>query len=149
MRAVVQRVSSAAVVIDGETVGRCGQGQLILLAVAHEDTEKEAEWLAKKLAVLRIFTDDEGKMNNSMIDIHGEALVISQFTLYGNCKKGRRPSFVGSGPPEMASRLYDKFCDLLEAEGVHVERGVFAADMAVSLVNDGPVTLIIDTPESN
>jgi D-tyrosyl-tRNA(Tyr) deacylase len=119
-----------------------------LLAVAHDDTPKEAAWLAKKLAGLRIFTDENGKMNNSMLDIHGEALVISQFTLYGNCKKGRRPSFVGSGPPEMASRLYDNFCDLLAAEGVHVERGVFAADMAVSLVNDGPVTLILDTPES-
>lgn len=147
MRAVVQRISSASVKIDGETVGRCKKGQLILLAVAPNDTVSEATWLAKKLAGLRIFTDDKGKMNLSMLDINGEALVISQFTLYGNCRKGRRPSFVGSGPPEMASRLYDKFCDLLEAEGVHVDRGVFAANMEVSLVNDGPVTLIIDTPE--
>ena len=140
-------MSSASVAIDGETVGRCEEGQLVLLAVAPKDTVREATWLAKKIAGLRMFTDDSGKMNHSMIDINGGALVISQFTLYGNCRKGRRPSFVGSGPPEMASRLYDQFCDLLEAEGVHVERGVFAANMEVSLVNDGPVTLIIDTPE--
>ena len=140
-------MSSASVAIDGETVGRCEEGQLVLLTVAPKDTVREATWLAKKIAGLRMFTDDSGKMNHSMIDINGGALVISQFTLYGNCRKGRRPSFVGSGPPEMASRLYDQFCDLLEAEGVHVERGVFAANMEVSLVNDGPVTLIIDTPE--
>lgn len=147
MRAVVQRVSAASVKIDGETVGRCSKGQLVLLAVAQNDTDKEAAWLAKKIAGLRIFTDDSGKMNRGLTDINGEALVISQFTLYGNCRKGRRPSFVGAGHPELASRLYDKFCELLKAEGVHVEKGVFAADMSVSLVNDGPVTLIIDTPE--
>jgi len=142
-------VSSASVAIDGETVGSCKKGQLVLLAVAPNDTVREALWLAKKIAGLRIFTDESGKMNHSMIDINGEALVISQFTLYGNCRKGRRPSFAGSGPPDMASRLYDKFCDLLELEGVHVERGVFAANMEVSLVNNGPVTIIIDTPEVN
>lgn len=148
MRAVVQRVDSASVAIDGETVGRCQKGQLVLLAVGPSDTDREASWLAKKIAGLRIFADENGKMNNSMIDIQAGALVIPQFTLYGDCRKGRRPSFLGSAPPEMASRLYDKFCDLLQGEGVHVERGVFAANMMVSLVNDGPVTLIIDTPES-
>jgi len=146
MRAVLQRVSSASVDVDGATVGRCGAGLLILLGVAPEDDEKAARWLARKLAGLRIFPDDDGKMNRSVVDVGGEALVISQFTLYGDCRKGRRPSFVKSAPPSLAEPLYERFCDLLAEEGLPVERGIFAADMKVSLLNDGPVTLIIDTP---
>ncbi|MCB9762218.1 MAG: D-tyrosyl-tRNA(Tyr) deacylase [Alphaproteobacteria bacterium] len=146
MRAVVQRVREASVSVDGEVVGRCGRGLLILLAVASGDDEAAAGWMARKLAGLRIFPDDAGKMNLGLTDVSGEALVVSQFTLYGDCRKGRRPSFVGSAPPELADPLYQRFCALLGALGVPVQRGVFAADMQVSLVNDGPVTLIVDTP---
>jgi len=146
MRAVLQRVSSASVDVDGETVGRCGPGLLILLGVAPEDDEKAARWLARKLAGLRIFPDDDGKMNRSVLDAGGGALVISQFTLYGDCRKGRRPSFVKSAHPSLAEPMYERFCELLAEEGLPVERGIFAADMKVSLLNDGPVTLIIDTP---
>ena len=146
MRAVVQRVSEAAVRVVVAVVGRCSAGLLVLVAVAPEDSEREALWLARKLACLRIFPDAEGRMNRSLVDVGGEALVISQFTLYGNCRKGRRPSFVRSAPPEIAAPLYLRFCDLLVDEGIEVGRGVFGADMKVSLINDGPVTLVVDTP---
>jgi D-tyrosyl-tRNA(Tyr) deacylase len=119
---------------------------LVLLAVTHQDTEQDAQWLAQKLAGLRIFQDSAGKMNLSLLDIGGEALVVSQFTLYGSTRKGRRPSFVASARPEQAEPLYELFCDLLAAQGPPVSRGVFGAMMSVSLVNDGPVTLIVDTP---
>ncbi len=146
MRALIQRVSGASVAVGGEVVGRCGVGLLVLLGVAPSDTETEALWLARKLAGLRIFPDDEGKMNRSVAEVGGGALVISQFTLYGDCRKGRRPSFVRSAHPDLAEPLYERFCELLAAEGLGVERGVFGAHMDVSLVNDGPVTLIIDSP---
>jgi D-tyrosyl-tRNA(Tyr) deacylase len=146
VRALIQRVSGASVAVGGEVVGRCGVGLLVLLGVAPSDTETEALWLARKLAGLRIFPDDEGKMNRSVAEVGGGALVISQFTLYGDCRKGRRPSFVRSAHPDLAEPLYERFCELLAAEGLGVERGVFGAHMDVSLVNDGPVTLIIDSP---
>ena len=146
MRALVQRVAHASVTVDDRTVGRCGRGVLVLLGVGPSDDEAAASWLARKVASLRIFPDAEGRMNLGLLDIAGEALIISQFTLYGDCRKGRRPSFVGSAPPDLARPLYERFCDHLAAQGVTVERGIFAADMKVSLVNDGPVTLVVDTP---
>jgi D-tyrosyl-tRNA(Tyr) deacylase len=143
---VVQRVAHASVVVDGEEVGCCGMGLLVLLAVAPADTPPDAQWLAKKIASLRIFPDENHHMNRGMTDVQGEALVISQFTLYGDCRKGRRPSFIHSAPPDHAEPLYLHFCDALAAEGVPTSRGVFGADMKVSLLNDGPVTLVVDTP---
>jgi D-tyrosyl-tRNA(Tyr) deacylase len=146
VRAVVQRVAHASVAVDGEEVGRCGMGLLVLLAVAPNDTDSEVKWLAKKVAGLRIFPDENHHMNRGMTDVQGEALVISQFTLYGDCRKGRRPSFIRSAPPDKAEPLYLQFCDALAAEGVPTSQGVFGADMKVSLLNDGPVTLVVDTP---
>jgi D-tyrosyl-tRNA(Tyr) deacylase len=146
MRALIQRVSTASVVVNDEQVGRCGRGLLVFLGVGPEDSEQDARWLAKKIAGLRIFPDGEGRMNLGLTDIAGEALVISQFTLYGDCRKGRRPSFVGSAPPDLAEPLYERFAELLCAEGVPVERGIFGADMKVELLNDGPVTLWIESP---
>jgi len=148
MRAVVQRVSSAQVCVAGEVVGDLPDGGLlILLAVAPDDGEAEVDWLTRKLSGLRIFSDADGKMNVGLTDAGLGALVVSQFTLYGSCRKGRRPSFVGAAPPEIAQRLYLRFCEQLHACGVApVSRGRFGADMQVSLLNDGPVTLVIDTP---
>ena len=147
MRAVIQRVRNASVTVDGVVTGSIEQGLLILLGVTDGDTEKQGQWLASKLANLRIFPDDEGKMNRSLMDVGGGALVVSQFTLYGDCRKGRRPSFVGAAHPEIAEPLYERFCEQIESEGVgRVERGVFGAMMDVQLLNDGPVTLVIDTP---
>jgi len=148
MRAVVQRVSRAAVAVAGESDREIGTGLLILLGVTHTDSEAEAKWLAEKCASLRIFPDENGKMNRGLLDVGGEALVISQFTLYGDTRKGRRPSFVGAARPELADPLYLRFADLLRGAGVsRVETGTFGAHMNVSLVNDGPVTLVVDTPE--
>ena len=148
MRALIQRVSSASVAIDGETVGSCNAGFLILLGVTHTDTEADAAYLAEKCANLRIFCDEQDKMNLSLLDVHGEALVISQFTLYGDCRKGRRPGFSDAARPELANPLYEKFVELLRAQGVRrVETGRFGADMKVSLLNDGPVTLIVESKE--
>lgn len=147
MRAVVQRVSEASVTVDGAVVGAVGRGFLVLLGVGPGDGPAQVAWLAAKVATLRVFPDADGKMNLSLLDLGLGALVVSQFTLYGDCSKGRRPSFVGAAPPALAEPLYDAFCEALSAEGVaHVGRGVFGADMAVALVNDGPVTLVIDTP---
>ena len=146
MRAVVQRVLQASVSVEEERVGACAGGMLVLIAVAHEDTLDDARWLARKLAGLRIFRDDAGRMNRSLLDAEGEALVISQFTLYGDCRRGRRPSFVSSAPPGIAEPLYQSFCECLAEEGIRVSRGIFGAEMAVTSVNDGPVTLIVDTP---
>jgi D-tyrosyl-tRNA(Tyr) deacylase len=146
MRAVIQRVSEATVRCDGAITGAIRRGLLVLLGVAPEDGEAQARWLANRIAGLRIFPDDEGKMNRSVLEIDGELLVVSQFTLYGDCKKGRRPSFVGAALPVHAEPLYERFCELLGEEGVQVvERGRFGAHMHVSLLNDGPVTLVIDT----
>jgi D-tyrosyl-tRNA(Tyr) deacylase len=146
VRALIQRVQHAAVQVDGEEVGRCGPGLLILLGVAPTDTEADAVWLARKLAGLRVFADADGKMNLALTDVGGEALVISQFTLYGDCRKGRRPSFVNSARPELAEPLYERFSELLAGHDVPVQKGIFAADMKVSLLNDGPVTLVVDSP---
>ena len=146
MKCVIQRVLSSAVSVDGNIVGEIQKGFLILLGVAEGDTEADAEKLAKKISLMRVFEDSEGKMNLSVQDIGGEILVVSQFTLCADCKKGNRPSFVGAMRPEGATRLYELFMALLKDNGVKkVDHGIFGADMKVSLVNDGPVTIILDT----
>ena len=146
MRAVVQRVSEASVTIDGRTVGRIDVGLLVLVGVEHGDTPADAEWLAGKIAALRIFADEAGKMNRDVREVGGEALVVSQFTLHASTQKGNRPSFMRAARPEEAVPLYERFCAVLEAEmGRPPARGVFAADMRVKLVNDGPVTIVIDS----
>ena len=145
MRAVVQRVARASVAIAGETVGAIGPGLLVLLGVAPGDGAAEAAWLADKILGLRLFADDAGKMNRAVAEIGGGVLVVSQFTLYGDCRKGRRPSFVAAAAPDIAEPLYDAFVQRLRAGGVPVATGRFAADMLVELANDGPVTLIVDT----
>ena len=147
MRAVLTRVNSASVAIDGQTVGAIGKGFLILLGVGPNDTEKECRCLAEKALALRIFTDEEGKMNLGLESVGGQVLVVSQFTLYGNCRKGRRPSFVGAADPELGNRLYERFLEICEELGYPPQHGRFGADMQVSSVNDGPVTLILDTDE--
>ena len=145
MKAVIQRVSSASVSVDGEIVGSCERGYLILLGVAEGDSEIDAELLCKKIAALRIFRDENEKMNLSIRDIDGEALVISQFTLLANYRHGNRPDFLASAKPEEANRLYEYFKQLLSRELRRVESGVFGADMKVSLTNDGPVTICMDS----
>ncbi|MFZ5915378.1 MAG: D-aminoacyl-tRNA deacylase [Chloroflexota bacterium] len=144
MRAVVQRVSRAAVTVEGQVVGCIGRGLTILVGVRNGDTEAEAEWLAHKIASLRIFADDEGKFNLSLQDVGGAALVVSQFTLYGDARKGRRPSFTDAAPPKVAEPLVACFAAHLRAEGLPVESGVFGAAMQVEIHNDGPVTLILE-----
>lgn len=145
MRACVQRVSQASVTVAGKIVGRIGRGLLVLLGVAGEDTDDDARQLADKLCGLRIFEDDDGKMNRSLEEIRGEMLVVSQFTLFGDCRKGRRPSFTQAAPPELAERLYETFVATVGVRGLRVETGQFRAHMDVALVNDGPVTLLLDT----
>jgi D-tyrosyl-tRNA(Tyr) deacylase len=146
MRSVVQRVSEASVTIGGAVSGRIGRGVLVLVGVEAGDTPADAEWLAAKIVALRIFPDDEGKMNRSVVDTGGEALVVSQFTLHASTKKGTRPSFVRAAPPEEAVPLYERFlAEVEQGLGRPVARGVFAADMQVALVNDGPVTIVIDS----
>ncbi|MDR0361156.1 MAG: D-tyrosyl-tRNA(Tyr) deacylase [Planctomycetota bacterium] len=147
MRAVVQRVSSARVVVDGKTTGGIGCGFLVLLGVTTADTGEEARFLASKVARLRVFVDDAGKMNLALGQVNGGALVVSQFTLYGDASQGNRPSFIDAARPERAEPLYMQFCRELEALGIPVGRGVFGAHMDVSLVNDGPVTILLDTDE--
>lgn len=145
MIALVQRVKQAHVDVDGNTVGQIEKGLLILLGIHQEDTPVELKWVAKKVANLRIFPDDEGKMNRSLIDVDGEALVVSQFTLYGNTQKGNRPSFIASAPPAIAEPLYERFVDeLSQWVNKPVGTGVFGAMMDVHLINDGPVTLIVE-----
>lgn len=145
MRAVLTRVKHASVSIDGKETARIGEGFLILLGVTHEDTEAQAAKLAEKLTGLRIFEDETGKMNRGLTDVGGEVLIVSQFTLYGNCKKGRRPEFLSAARPEVAIPLYEKFVQLCRDKGLHVETGEFGAYMQVESLNDGPVTLIVDT----
>ena len=148
MRAVVQRVSGASVAVSGETVGKCGRGFLILLGVAKGDTEADADVLAAKLSKLRVFEDGNGKMNLSLSDIGGELLIISNFTLYADCRHGNRPDFLMAEAPAGANRLYEYFTDRMKTlSGCPTETGVFGADMKVSIENDGPVTLVIDSPE--
>jgi len=147
MRAVIQRVKSATVRVNGAVVGEIGAGLLVLLAVAAGDTRDQAAWMSRKLSRLRIFPDDEGKMNRSLLDVGGEVLVVSQFTLYGDCRKGNRPSFMRSAAPKLAEPLYELFCEMMTKAGcASVERGVFGAMMDVGLINDGPVTLVVDSP---
>ena len=147
MRVLIQRIRKASVAVSGETVGAAGRGILIFLGVTHGDTRADADWLAKKAAGLRIFEDDEGKMNKSLLDIGGDALVVSQFTLYADCRKGRRPGFDLAGDPAAANELYEYFAERLKAEGVgHVATGRFGADMLVSLENDGPATFLLSHP---
>ncbi len=146
MRAIIQRAAKSSVTVDGELKGSVGKGYNVLLGVMEGDTDAQAELLAAKVSKLRVFEDENGKMNKSILDIGGEILVISQFTLCADIKKGNRPSFTDSAAPDEANRLYEYFCDCLRKEGVSkVETGVFAADMLVSIENDGPVTIIMDT----
>ena len=148
MKAILQRVKFAKVEVDGETVGEIGQGFLVLLGVAQEDDKKEAEVLSNKIAGLRVFTDENDKMNLSIDDIGGEVLVISNFTLCADCSHGRRPSFIAAARPEQAEPLYEYFCQRLRDAGVKkVAQGIFGADMAVSLLNDGPVTIDINSKD--
>ena len=147
MRAVLTRVKSASVTIDGKVNGKIGKGFLILLGVGPNDTEKECRYLGEKALGLRVFGDENGKMNLGLDAVGGEVLVVSQFTLYGNCRKGRRPSFVGAAGPELGERLYEKFLDICRELGYEPQHGRFGADMKVESVNDGPVTLILDTVE--
>jgi D-tyrosyl-tRNA(Tyr) deacylase len=149
MRAVVQRVRSCSVSVESQIISRIGPGLLVLLGVATGDAPAEADWLADKIAGLRIFEDENGKMNRALSDTGGEMMVVSQFTLYGDCRKGRRPSFVAVAPPETAEKLYLYFTDRVRGMGIRVQTGQFRAMMAVSLVNDGPVTLVIDSSASN
>jgi len=146
MRAVVQRVSRAAVKVDGQVRGEIGRGLVVLVGVARDDTAEAADSLAEKIAGLRVFNDREGKMNLSLADVGGAALAVSQFTLHGDCRKGRRPSFDRAAPAEQARALYERFVEKLRALGVRVETGVFQAMMEVELVNDGPVTLLVSSP---
>lgn len=145
MRAVIQRVTQARVDIEGITVGSIGKGYLILLGVGQEDTDQQADKLWNKILKLRIFEDEAGKTNCSLADVNGEVLVVSQFTLYAQCKKGNRPSFTEAGSPDEANRLYEYFCSLVQRDRGHVERGRFGADMQVLLQNDGPFTICLDT----
>ncbi len=145
MRAVLQRVSRARVVIGDEVAGEIGRGLLVLLGVASNDTPEQARWLAEKLVGLRVFEDADGKMNLGLTDVGGAMLIVSQFTLYGDCRKGRRPSFIDAAPPESAIPLYEAFINAVKAQGVRTATGRFGAMMQVELVNDGPVTLIVDS----
>lgn len=150
MRTVIQRVSSASVTINGEVRSAMGAGLLVLLGIGHEDTQEDIDWLVRKIAGLRIFNDDNGVMNRSVLDIGGDVIVVSQFTLMASAKKGNRPSYICAAGHEKAIPLYEKFCkDLSEALGKPVRTGEFGADMKVSLINDGPVTICIDTKSKN
>jgi len=148
MRAVVQRVSEASVRVETDVVGRIGRGLLVLLGVSTTDTEKDVDYLSEKIAHLRIFEDPDGKLNRSLMEVGGEMLVVSQFTLLGDCRKGRRPSFTAAAEPGQAARLYEHFVRQTARRGVPVQTGRFQALMAVSLVNDGPVTLVLDSVQT-
>ena len=147
MRAILTRVKSASVTIDGEVVGKIGKGFLILLGVGPEDTEKQCRYLAEKALGLRIFEDENGKMNLGLEQVEGQVLVVSQFTLYGNCRKGRRPSFTEAAGPELGNRLYEQFLQDCRDLGYEPQHGQFGGDMKVESINDGPVTLILDTDQ--
>ena len=147
MKLVVQRGKNAKVEVENKIVGKIQKGFLVLLGVTHNDTKKEADYLVKKLCKLRIFTDENKKMNLSIKDVNGELLIVSQFTLYADCTQGNRPSFTQSAKPEYASELYEYFCSKCRENNIHVEKGIFGADMKVTLVNDGPVTIILESKE--
>ena len=146
MRALVQRVSQASVSVDAAKVAEIGKGMLILLGVGHEDGPEDLRFVAEKCANLRIFEDDDGKMNRSLLDVGGEALIVSQFTLYGDTRKGRRPGFTRAAPPEIAEPTYERFAQSLRDLGIQVATGVFGAHMSVEIHNDGPVTLLVESP---
>lgn len=148
MRAVVQRVSRAKVSVDGSTTGEIGLGVLVLVGVAHDDTEADVNYIADKLAGLRIFEDVDGKMNRGVVDVAGSVLVVSQFTLYGDARRGKRPSFDAAAPPEQARRLYELFVARIQAAGLRCETGRFQAMMQVELVNEGPVTILLDSKKA-
>jgi D-tyrosyl-tRNA(Tyr) deacylase len=145
MRAVVQRVSEASVIVDGQTVGEIRQGLVVLLGVARGDTSRDAVYLAEKTSGLRIFEDEHGKMNLSVEDISGSVLVVSQFTLLGDCRKGRRPGFTDAAEPELADMLYEDYVGIMQQRGINVATGIFRAEMKVGLINDGPVTILLDS----
>ncbi len=145
MRAVIQRVKSASVTVDNKLISEIGPGLLIFLGISHTDAEKELEYIANKIANLRIFEDANGKMNCSILDTSGEALVVSQFTLYGDCRKGRRPSFINAARPDVANDLYEQFITILEKLNIPTRGGTFQAMMDVQLINDGPVTILLDS----
>jgi D-tyrosyl-tRNA(Tyr) deacylase len=144
MKIVVQRVKNAQVEAEGKTVGKIGKGLLVLVGITHQDSKEQADYLVKKLCKLRIFTDENDKMNLALKDVQGELLIVSQFTLYANCTEGNRPSFIEAAKPEQANELYEYFCSECEKNQIHVEKGVFGVDMQVSLLNDGPVTIILE-----
>ena len=144
MKLVVQRVKNAQVEVEGKLVGKIEQGFLVLLGVTHSDTKDQADYLVKKLCKLRVFTDENDKMNLGLKDINGELLIVSQFTLYADCSSGNRPSFINTAKPEQAEELYEYFCEQCEQNSIKVEKGIFGADMKVSLLNDGPVTIIME-----
>jgi D-tyrosyl-tRNA(Tyr) deacylase len=148
MRAVVQRVSSASVDVEGRRAASIGSGLLVLIGVGHDDGPADVDWVASKIRELRIFEDDARKMNRSILDVGGEVLLVSQFTLFGDCRKGRRPSFDAAAAPELGVALYEDVVNALRAAGAKVETGVFGAHMHVSLVNDGPVTLLLDSKKT-
>ncbi|MDX9887833.1 MAG: D-aminoacyl-tRNA deacylase [Anaerovoracaceae bacterium] len=145
MRAVIQRVSQGSVTVKGKIVGRVGKGFVVFLGVGHEDTEEDASYIAKKIVNMRIFEDHQGKMNLSLEQVDGGVLLVSQFTLYGDTRKGNRPSFVDAAPQDQANRLYGHCLDLIKESGIPTESGIFQAEMAVEIHNDGPVTLVIDS----
>ena len=148
MRAVVQRVRSASVDVDGRTTARIARGLLVFVAVGRDDVQVDIDYIANKIRTLRLFEDNEGKMNRSLTDVGGTVLVVSEFTLFGDCRRGRRPSFDGAAPPSAARAVYDMLIDALRTAGVRVEVGVFRAMMEIKLVNDGPVTVLLDSARS-
>ncbi len=148
MRAVVQRVRHASVRIDNNTTGQIGYGLVILLGIRGDDTVRDLQWMADKIVNLRIFEDDEGKMNRSLADINAEMLIVSQFTLYGDCRKGRRPGYSSAAPPEIAEPIYDRFIEEIKSRGIKTATGTFRAMMEIELVNDGPVTLLLDSEKN-
>ncbi|MDR1965863.1 MAG: D-tyrosyl-tRNA(Tyr) deacylase [Synergistaceae bacterium] len=147
MRIVAQRVTSASVEAEGKVVGSIGRGLCVFVGIARKDTERECSWAAKKTAMLRIFDDGGGKMNRSLLDIGGEALIVSQFTLCADCKKGNRPSYAGAAPPEEANALYESFAQKIGSMGIRTQMGVFGAAMKVGIANDGPVTIVLDSAD--
>lgn len=148
MRCVVQRVTEASVAVDGEVIGRCAKGFMVLIGVHADDTERDLRYMAEKVPKLRVFEDDAGKMNLSLKDVGGGMLAISQFTLYGDARGGNRPSFITAARPEKANPMYEQLVEAWRAQGIHVETGRFGADMKVSLVNDGPVTILMDSSKA-